>query len=373
MSAVNLYCIESRKFLELLSLFLCPYGKHLALLCKKFLSMFKRAPAGQDFSICLQCQFRLNLRRSSPTSSRRQQRRPLAAAFHHHPSSRLRPFTSDSSPRYGDDEQPHVSTDDATSPPPPHFSRYEGGSHARPIRYRPPPPKTPLGVDSMGEPAEVLVLHKPPQAARNMGVIFTEEPEHPFPTTLEGSSEALLDGIDQERGIVDLDQACANIDRVRDAFMMVSRQGNPATLAPDEYDELVSKLLAGFDKKHLAAYWRRSGSKANTDALNLHFPYSSTLFARSAWTPGLTSLEQAKAPPLKEASEIQAEATLGRLSLPEHGKKWYAENILQKCWGLHQEQVDATGEMILRLQETHLQLLLNHSTWLLSWPGGWKH
>lgn len=366
--------------------------------------MFKLAPAGQDFSICLRCQYRLNLRKQFPRS----QRRPLRNTSH--PSSR-RPFTSDSKPSHDDAQNTHANEEH----PPIPFIRYEeynaqsvtyrypllkpslgvdSRSHhdntqntdlneghspqpfvryeehdGKPVRYRPPPPKTPLGVDSMGEPAEVLVLRSPPQAARNVGVLFTEEPAKPLPRTVDGSSQALLDGIDKERGIVDLDQACLNIDRIRDAFME-SLQFPPRALPADKYNELLSKLMAGFEKKHLAAYWRRSGSETNADALNLHFPYSSTLFARSAWTPNITSLTQAKAPALKVASDNETGSTFGRLSLQDRGKPWHGENILQKCWGLYREQVDTTGQISLRMQETHLQLILDHRRRLMHCPRG---
>ena len=312
------------------------------------LPMFKLAPAGQDFSICLRCRDRFNLSKSVRTS----RRLPLQTTSH--PSYHLRSFTSHGRLRQENTQKAYT---EETSPLRT-AHRYEE-KNTRSARHRPPPPKSPLSVESMGEPAEVLVLRNTPQAAKNIGVIFTEESGKSFPTSLEGSAEALLDGIDKERGIVDLDQVCFNIDCIRDAFME-NRRGRLAPLSVEEYNEILSKLLGGFEKKHLAEYWRRSGSKANTDALNLRFPYSSALFARSAWTPGTTSLEYAKAPPLMDAGNIQKGATRGRLSLRDRGKQWHAENILQRCWGLNREQVDTVGELSLRLQQKHLELLLNH-------------
>ena len=318
------------------------------------LPMFKLASAGHDFTICLRCRYRLNLGKSVHPS----RRRPLHNTSH--PSSHLRLFTSQRRLLQGNTQKAY--TEDSSLP---RSSFRYGENNARSVKHRPPPPKTPLGVESMGEPAQVLVLRNMPQAAKNMGVIFTEDPEMPFPTSLEGSSEALLDGIDKERGIIDLDQVCMNIDRMRDAFMESHRE-TLATLSIEAYDEILSSLLAGFDKKHLAEYWRRSGSKVNIDPLNLRFPYSSALFARSAWMPGTTSLEDVKAPPLMDADNIQKGATQGRLSLIDRGKQWHAENILQRCWGLHRDQVDSVGELSLRLQQTHLELLLNHGRRFLS-------
>ena len=72
---------------------------------------------------------------------------------------------------------------------------------------RQPPSKAPLSVESMGEPAEVLVIRRPPRAASNLGVIFTEEPLQPLPPSLEGTSDALLHGIDAERGIADIEMS----------------------------------------------------------------------------------------------------------------------------------------------------------------------
>lgn len=312
--------------------------------------MYKLAPAGQELLVCLRCQHRLNLRKSTSASRHR------LLAVTSRPISDHRQFASEPRPRLEDEQQART---DNTSPPEPAFEY--GEKRTKPFRYRPPPPKTPLGMESLGEPAEVIVLQKPPQAARNLGVIFTEEAEKPLPTTLEGSPDSFLDGIEKERGIIGLDQACQNIDHIKDDFMENHRKrGAPMRLESDEFSGLILKLLVGFEKKHLAAYWARSGSTANTDALNLHFPYSSTLFSRSAWTSDVSTLHKARAPPLKVADQDQVGSTIGRLSLPDRGKEWYAQNIVEKVWRIQQEKEDANGKIIMRLQGTHLQLLLSH-------------
>ena len=312
--------------------------------------MYKLAPAGQELLVCLRCQHRLNLRNSPPATGR-----PLLAVTSR-PSSHIRQFASDPRPRSEEEQQARTNN---TSSPEPAFEY--GEKRTKPFRYRPPPPKTPLGMESLGEPAEVIVLQKPPQAARNLGVIFTEEAEKPLPTILEGSPDSFLDGIEKERGIIGLDQACQNIDHIKDEIMETYRKREaPMRLASDQFSGLILKLLAGFEKKHLAAYWARSGSTANTDALNLHFPYSSTLFSRSAWTSEVSNLDKARTPPLKVADRDQVGYAMGGLSLSDRGKEWYARNIVENVWRIQQEKEDATGEFIMRLQATHLQLLLNH-------------
>ena len=310
--------------------------------------MFKVLPV-QDFSICLRCQYRLNLKPSLRTIRRRQIQASSSSV------SRLRTFTSCSKARREDGQIAY--TDDNTSSQ--SRVRYERVDERYYRSSREPPLKTALGVDSLGEPAEVLVMQKFPRAARNLGVIFTEEPLLPLPPSLEGTSEALLHGINAERGIADIEHVCTNIDCVRDTFLE-SRGDRGRDISLEDFDELVSRLLAGFEKKHLAEYWRRSLSTSTADALNLRYPYSSALFARSEWIPSTTSEQHAQAPPLMKKDDIQRGSTHGPLSLLDRGKQWHAENIIQRCWGLYREHVDGVGEVTLRLQQTYLELILNH-------------
>ena len=316
--------------------------------------MLKLAPVTQDFSICLRCQSRLALGKTvRGTRRHRLQNAPTSRSFTCYST-----LNQDGASVAHTDER--AKRDSIIT-----YTTSEDGR--LPERPRGPPPKAPLGVDSMGEPAEVLVLRNARREAKTLGVLYTETRQKPLPTSLGGTSEALLKGIDVERGMIDADQVCSNLDRIKEAFME-SRGFSGNILSATDYAELLSKLQAGFDKKHLAEYWRRSQPTINADALNLYYPYTSMTFARSAWNPEITSLEHTHAPSLARSTEHERQIDeTKKLRGSDRGKQWHAENIIQRSWGLHREQKgNEVGEVSLRLKHTHLDLLLNHSKLCMS-------
>ena len=308
--------------------------------------MFTLGATAQDFSVCLRCQSRQSLKRSG----RPRRRHQIEGT------TRPRAFTSGVGQRQEDSQIVH---EDSASLPQSNI-RYVSPKHDTPGTFR-PPPKLPLGVDSLGKPAEVLVMGKKSRAMKNLGVIFTNEKLTPLPPALESGSEALLHEMDSTRGIPDLDHVCANIDSVRIDFLK-SRQRIGQELSAEEYHELLSRLLKGFQKKHLLEYWQRRQSTIVVDALNLSVPYSSTLLARTEWySGGLLGLDKRKtsAPPLKGTGDVQ-ETSVPRGLLISKGRQWHAENIIRSCWGLQKDLDGKTGELAVRLKPTHMKLLLGH-------------
>ena len=312
--------------------------------------MFTLSATAQEFSICLRCESRLSWKRSC-RSSRRPQFRAARQS---------RVFASGAGQRRESAQAEHKEESLLTTPP----IRYEPSTKSHRHGAFRPPSKESLGVESLGAPAEVLVVRKSLQAKQDMGAIFfTKESSRPLPPALEDSPDALLNGIEASRGTVDIDQVCVNIESVRDGFLE-SQGSKERYVAAEEYDKLLSRLSGGFQKMHLAEYWRRSCSELSVDALDLHFPYRSTLLARTEWRSEILPDEKDSPPSLMDRNDVPKISRQPSASFINNAKKSLAERIIQKCWGFQKkfddEQDGKLGEMVMRLPHEHLRLLLVH-------------
>lgn len=317
--------------------------------------MFKFISAAQDFSICLRCQYRLTFRQGY----RPGRRRPTG-----HPH-QLRRFTSGPNLRQEQSFTHHAVTDNANLERAP-IRYYTEELHPN-QNYRhgnEPSTKDSLGLNVLGEPAEVLILrdkHNQFRVGSNMARVRVSGPDK-NPAQEPISSSGMLEEMDAERGIVDIDDVCNNIESVRTSWAARTK-GDITGVA---YKDLVSRLQEGFTKQQLRAYLDRARRNPAADVFDLNVEYSNNLYARSSWQPvGHTSIRKSKAPkiayntPEEDFNENDVPGAERRQGL---SKDDLVERILRQCWKVTPKfQESRLGELDLRLQKLHLSLILNHS------------
>ena len=324
--------------------------------------MFKLIPGTQGSSICLRCQCRLSARQKSRSSRRLYIRDPQ----------QLRRFTS--GPSLGQEQQ---SLQDAAND--------EDTIERAPIRYcfedagpkrSHTPTKNNLGVNVLGEPAEVLVLRDRQYGFNHdidMGRIRATGPDR-NPVQEPTSSSGLMEKMNAERGIVGIDEVCNNIENVR-ASWAESTEGNITALS---YHDLVTRLCEGFTKQQLAAYLTRNDKNPIADVFDLSREVSSNLYTRSSWQlVGETAARQSKAPKIADNTPSEDSNTAGDPG-KERGqrrkKDELVQRLLRRCWNISPKFQDSLkGELDLRVQESHLNLIANHSKQLASYSLLPKH
>ena len=356
--------------------------------------MFMLVSATQDCSICLRCQYRLSLRQRHRPSRRwptgypqHLQRFATGVGLQQEPSSAL-----DVAP---DDDiigRVPIRYSSKVLPSNQHY-RHEIG---------PPPTKDSIGFNVLGEPAEVLILHDKTrrfELESALARIRASGPDEDPNAEIISSSE-MLQKMDAERGLIDLDEVCENIESIK-ALWMATRKSSGSTSA---YSKLAIKLQQGFTRQQLGAYLDRARNDlgARADSFDLDADFSSTSYARSSWKP-LGKIppgaEKTRAPKLLEivlengnqddlskeapsriapAEESAVEKDLSEdaasrkqvLQSPSSGgarKKALVSSILRECWNFRPRGHESPlGQLDIRLRAPDLQLLLNHSKSLVN-------
>ena len=317
--------------------------------------MFKLIPGAQGSSICLRCQCRLTARQKSRSSRRLHVRHPQ----------QLRPFTS--GPSLGQERQ---SLQDAATD--------KGTIERAPIRYcfgdwgperSSTPTKNNLGLNVLGEPAEVLVLRDRQYRVDHdigMGRIRATGPDR-NPVQEPTSSSGLMEKMNAERGVIGIDEVCNNIENVR-ASWAESTKGNITGLS---YHDLVTRLCDGFTRQQLAAYLTRYDKSPIADVFDLSVEISNSLYTRSSWQPvAETAARQSKAPKIVDKTPYEDFKTAedpGKERGQGRKKEDLVQRLLRRCWNISPQFKDSLiGELDLRVQESHLNLIVNHSKQLAS-------
>lgn len=316
--------------------------------------MFKLIPTAQDFSICLRCQYRLSLRQGSRSRRQHSARHPR----------QLRRFTSGPSLRQEQSSSHDTATDN-------------GNPERAPIRYyteelhpnqnyrhgNEPSTKDSLGLNVLGEPAEVLILRDKENQFGLQSAMPRVRASGPDknPAQEAISSSEMLKKMDAERGIIDIDEACKNIESVG-----ASREtGTKGSITGVAYSDLVSRLQQGFTKQQLGAYLDRAGKDPAADVFDLKVEVSNSLYARSSWQlVGDTSPRKSKAPRIADSrpEEVSREEVLVKERVQGLSKEALVKRILRQCWNITpRSQESSLGRLDIRLKKLHLNLILNHS------------
>ena len=327
-------------------------------------SMFKLIPTAQDFSICLRCQHRLGVRRGSHHGSRRPTKSPQ----------QTRHFTPGASTK----QQP-LSAYDATTD--------DGILGNVPIRYlaeemhpsqhhrhgNEPPTKDSLGLNVLGEPAEVLILRdkkKRFEFDSAMAKLRASGPDE-NPASEPISSSEMLERMKAERGVIGIDEVCKNIESVKASWAAETKGG----VSKISYKNLASRLQQGFTKQQLESYRNRAGKNQAADFFNLHVGFSNGTYARSSWRPaGQTAVKEGKtrAPQImgdtpEGEGESKGEEILGNESRQKSTKKTLVREIIHQCWNMKFVlQESSLGELDIQLKSFHLRLILKHSKRLVN-------
>ena len=316
--------------------------------------MFRRIFFAQDFSVCLRCQYRLSLRPETRSGRRYSTGYPK----------QLRRFTSGPSPRQEQSYSHDAITDN-------------GNAERAPIRYcteelppnqkyrhgNEPSTKGRLGLNVLGEPAEVLILRD-----RNIQLQLDEaiprvrasgSDENPAQETI--SSSEMLEKMDAEREITDIDEVCKNIENVGSSWAAKKKD----RITGVAYNDLVSRLQMGFTRQQLGVYLDRAGKDPAADVFDLKVEISNSLYARSSWQiVGNTPPQKSKAPRIADSTpmEVSKEEFLGKERGQGLSKEALVKRILRQCWKITPEfQESSLGELDIRLKQLHLDLILNHS------------
>ena len=318
--------------------------------------MFKTGIFTQRISVCLRCQYRLawrqklRLRSKATYLQKHQQHRRFTLGRYLH--------QQEASASLGPDDD-IISKSIITYEP-------SNGAYKRNPQGRNnfTSSKSDLGFDALGKPAEILIIrereksdHDTPR--RSPISSSTHEPRH---ETI--SPREILAEIDAERGIVDIVQACENIDDVKTIFQTDPKlpwESVGSIVSTQEYEEATTKLRKGFTVAQLAAYFRKNVDRRPVGPLDLHHSFSSTLYARSSWEPGTTDLWQIRAPGLKNVRK-EVGGFRGSYKLKKQ-KSAVISDIMTHCWRVRPaDEASSQGEMDIRLQPAHMALIVNHST-----------
>ena len=315
--------------------------------------MFNHILTAQDVSICLRCQYRLNLRRKPRPGRRRCIGDPQ----------QLRHFTPGASFL----QQPSFARDSATDDddlqiPPIRYSTEASRLDRNNGFQKELPKKDRLGLNVLGEPAEVLILRdrqKRFQLDSAMAKVRASGPDkNPNPETI--SSSEMLEKMDAERGTIDLKRVRQNIEGVRTSW---AAEAN-GIITEDRVNDLVSRLQVGFTRPQLVDYLGKAVQNPATGVFDLTRRIHSTFYARSSWQPlGTASPGKSRAPRLVGLSEAKVVKETGQgLS-----KDALAKMIVWQCWSIRTiSEESSQGELDIRLQRSHLSLILNHSKQLAS-------
>ncbi|KAL6713273.1 hypothetical protein ACLMJK_008738 [Lecanora helva] len=307
----------------------------------------------REASICLRCRCRLNLQKRLRLQNQRrfQPNRHFAlgrrldqeqAELHKNHDEvdgmRIR--------YYGLDENDPITRSEFSSP-----------RRAGQYSYR-PPPRGKLGVNSLGEPAEVLILREwrredvDDETALNDQSIEAENDS-------AMTSQDMLNEMNAERGIVDIEQVCKNIDNVRDQWYQECdflREVGEDAGTTKNWGEIRSRLFKGFTLKQLAEYSKRTASTETVDPLDLHRKYSCDLYTRSSWQAGVADFVDRDQKDKNTRDRLKRAAT----------HKWSFVDRILGHWKIRPPGAALSlGTMDISLRPEHLELVVKHERRIL--------
>ena len=227
-----------------------------------------------------------------------------------------------------------------------------------------------LEYNRLGEPADVLVLPERRKERDEIDTYYGPPASDTDQTLAEAmTSSEVLEEIDAERGVIDRNQVIRNIDgliddSIRDLNLIWQTIG--IVIPVENYDHIASKLYDGFTASQLAAYLAYTTRVFPVDPLDLHNKFSTALYTRSPWTPGTSDIWRVKTSDVTDISEDESHQTgrssRGKQSTAGSNKATFVEEILRRCWRIRPEEDEsALGEMEMRLQAAHLELIVKHS------------
>ena len=329
-----------------------------------------------EISICAQCRYRLYLRQRSLNA-----RRILTSS--HCP----RSFTTHSTIRGGEggtsSAQPDSFQDDqlyqgsvfrllsdynSSSQPgnetleqDPAFSTLLPPVYRRPLRFKEQSERLKIQHNTLGEPAKVLVIHGDAQKTRSKPLQAPDNADETWRhNSIKISGSEMLEQIARERGILGEETWLANIESLK--AELLEKPG--AVIENEKFDALRRGLIEGFTRWQLRRYIEKSiGAEATEQEgseVDLSREVANSKVARTAWA---VSRERENVPKLLEgddtgqgAVQVQEKALKKNMS-----KRGLADHVLCRVWNVRsQEKESVHGEVGIRLQPIHFDLIVNH-------------
>ena len=325
--------------------------------------MFRSPYLAGSFSLCLRCQHRL------AKYPQRQLRCPSLKQSHGQSrylchSQRL----AEREVRHEEDELDHEEDDldnlfpQSKSPPGIAASHVTLGPAAKRIDIY---TKDDLGIESLGKPAKALVLRT---AERDENTTFyTRESDKPDAADELSGVGDILNTIQAEIGIASASGVAKGLVDLRETWATRRKfKARPPTA--EECQDLVQRIRRGFYVRQLHGYYCE-GHVPAPDSYNIELPYSSTAYARSAWTEGSTPFpgdahSRCQSARLSAEARVSAEPlTFLKLRNPKvRSKRALIERVLWDRWGIrHRQDEEASGELEIWLPYEHVCLLMDHS------------
>ncbi|OBT85795.1 hypothetical protein VE02_06038 [Pseudogymnoascus sp. 03VT05] len=215
-----------------------------------------------------------------------------------------------------------------------------------------------LGIDSLGKPAEVIVL-------QDSGTLRYVAPL-PFQTTIEAPVVDILAEFNREKGLIGRDEVNDNIetlkpqekvlpwtdirvieDKLSDGFTMAqllyyiesTERQRMAALA----ESVASDTQSGKTAEEKVVTGQPVGQAVEIKAQNV-------ILRQSPWMPGTSD----------QGDHFDESSLRGYISEAFTQKQRVALNIIRLCWGIEsQELVSSVGEMELQVNSADLDLLLS--------------
>lgn len=233
--------------------------------------------------------------------------------------------------------------------------------------------KDSLGMDSLGRPAEALIL-RGRDKEREPG-IYVNHLKKLGHKNLPLSASQLLARIDAEKGIVGTHKVAENLEDIRSSWAAgLKTEGLPTR---DEYCALAQTVRDGFTAKQLAEYYGKEVLECTTNSDDLANAYSDNLYTRTAWHIGTTSFPANSATRfalIRKAAQQQYNAAgtddLRKVHQKSYGvknerwdsKRVITDKILRNRWQIRSvEDEAATGELDVWARLEYIRVLLNHS------------
>ena len=330
--------------------------------------MYVLAPWIESISICLRCQWRLLERRKLPlrrTSSPTllQQRRYAAG-----PSTVLS-RKKDVEYNQKDDEFLGESFDESQSYRfgPPNDRKTDRDIIIKHLNLA--QRRIPLGINSLGEPAQIRVLRDKPEKrkrAQDAAVKPVEDVDQNL------AVEELLEMNSSNESFSSMNEAFENLDNIREASFG-SKKIN-VTPNASQCLQVGQQIHDGFTTPQLRAYFvsfDQSKSSQPPKLDDLDTIYKTVPFKRSRWFQGASEFPEMAVERLGSRFKARPKdnVLIGPRNVTQDGsvkqtkKQALVEKILRDCWSIRTaEEKQSNGEVDVQIRSEHLQLLLKHST-----------
>ena len=221
-----------------------------------------------------------------------------------------------------------------------------------------------LGVDSLGEPAQIRILKDKPRPARRAALQQqVEETEDESAV----KSDELLRALQEERQKPDLRLSFEHIEQIRTSLLKAGGRQGPTLKQCRQFGQ---QLVYGFNRVQIQGYAAEVLAARKTTKGSLEAGYEAKVFKRTSWVCGSSKFPEValeRLGPLSKRHLIDArlfgpKASQHRASGKENKKASDVEALLRERWLIRpREEKQQLGEIDFKLGQERLEVLLkNH-------------